>query len=170
MTTGRFSGPLAEPIRVEGDPNSASNMLMTLQTWLEKLDLLFGHFGISERGEDGSRNDRALALRLAMEFVPGFKLKLRETRGRPVRGGDVARSIMLIVDVEKLKDERGCSDSEAVRILVTSPRFRARWGGSNKRTLENRLHAVRRSPEVLKMILHLAIEADHHENTASELS
>ncbi len=98
--------------------------------------------------EDGGIDWRSLAIALAVEHEPGF----RPPRKRGPK--DLTnRDVMLILDVEKLQSEKpDRSDSAAVNILVTSPRFAKRWGGETKHTLENALGKARKDQSILVLI------------------
>jgi len=105
---------------------------------LEKLELLFKHYGLARTG-NGAADYRALVLRMAPERFRGFEIvdcnapkPYQHKRGNPV-------ALMgLLADVEAVKQQKSCSDSEAVRILTTSSRFAHRWGRFEKsRTLQN---------------------------------
>jgi hypothetical protein len=98
---------------------------------LEKLELLFPHFGLTRTGND-SVDFQALAARMARDLFRGFEIvdvnapkPYQHKRGNPV-------ALMgLLADVEAVKRQRlpeRCSDSEAIRILTTSSRFAHRWG------------------------------------------
>ncbi len=69
-----------------------------------KLERLKEYFDIPS----GSASDRLLALRLAMEFVPGFKLAASSGgRGRPQSKWTDGTCIGLLIDVETIKRETG---------------------------------------------------------------
>src|SRR5262245_42388461 len=109
--------------------------------WLEhtkeqirKLPLLAQEYGIDTR-DDGWV--LALLLELASETVPGFGIDFGSRRG-PRKWKEGERND-LIADVEAEKARRGCGDSEACHILVTSPRYTKRYGGNQ------RLSSVRRA-------------------------
>jgi hypothetical protein len=152
----QFTGALATPIKVvhPREAKSAEDRWHGLSETFSKLHLLFDHYGIAPTNEDGSHNWPVLVLALAQDFVPGFHLDMGEKRGRKP---DLVRDISLIVDVQMLVAERRCSVSEAVHVLVTSPRpeFRRRWGGKNKKTLQNSYHAALKSERVREFVLWL---------------
>jgi hypothetical protein len=86
-----------------------------------------------------------LALRLAQEFVPGFRVvdkTYQRGRGR-TRIWDSQKFAELMADVEDARVGSSKSDSECCRILATSPKYRRRWGKFTHRTLCNKLIQAR---------------------------
>jgi hypothetical protein len=89
--------------------------------------------------------DRALLLRLAEDFVPGFKVDYeRKKTGRPTKW-DSSRLMELLADVEKLKRKEGIGDHQACRLLV---RRRSQYGnrypdGTGVKALQNSLGHAR---------------------------
>jgi hypothetical protein len=142
--TVKRTGLLAKPIDWDGNP---------VDEFWEKLNLLCEHFCV-ERTSDGDLNWMDLAIKLLLEHEPGFRsaAKCGRKRGRP---RDWRKDIALILDVDHVIGKRRRSDSEAIHILTTSPRFAKRWNGENERTLRNRLSAGRRDKE-LAIIIDLA--------------
>ncbi|MDI1346237.1 MAG: hypothetical protein PSV22_19370, partial [Pseudolabrys sp.] len=130
-------GPLATPLRIKLRPATEAHVLFGLWTkeqahrheWLErfrifaekrsKLDLLFEHYGISKSGVAGE-DYRELALRLAEEFLDGFKVEevtIDERDQRQVERS--ARITRLLLDVDSVREHerqngRECTDPEAI--------------------------------------------------------
>ncbi|UCI33216.1 hypothetical protein [Mesorhizobium sp. B4-1-4] len=90
-----------------------------------------------------------LAIALLLRHEPSFRLFKRGKVGRP---REWKRDIALILDADHVIGERRCSDSGAIHILTTSPRFVQRWKGENERTLRNRLSAARKDERVAAML------------------
>jgi hypothetical protein len=117
----RWNGPLKEritPTAADPEPSDeaeAENLrryrkanLDVLDESLRKLELLKEYFGIPA----SPASDRLLALRLAIQFVPGFGLVgPRGGRGRPRNKWTDGACIGLLIDVENIKDET-CKDSD----------------------------------------------------------
>jgi hypothetical protein len=106
---------------------------------LRKLPLLAQEYGMDTRSDAWigivKRNDvwvLRLLLALAPKVVPGFRLDFGSRRG--ARKWDEGAQAELIADIEAVKhrrqeERRGkCSDLQACRILVSSPRYRERYG------------------------------------------
>jgi hypothetical protein len=138
--TIRWKGDLAQPVRWKGPPTKritpsiaipepsaeahAENARRFEKALLDvfaesnrKLERLKEYFAIPP----GPMSDRLLALRLAMLFVPGFKLILKgEGRGRKRKTWTDFKCIALICDVEAMKEALGTeSDVEALRKIVS---------------------------------------------------
>jgi hypothetical protein len=145
----RWKGDLARPIRWSGptakrvmpsvaipepsDEAQAENarlyeraLLDVFAESIRKLERLKELFEIPP----GPIGDRLLALRLAMEFVPGFKLSASwGGRGRPRSKWTDGACIGLIIDVEEVKHKTGTvSDLDALVALV---RERNEYNGNN---------------------------------------
>jgi hypothetical protein len=111
-----------------------------------KLPLLFDYFEISKT-EDAAIDFEALALALAIEFIPGFSIKFgHKPRGRPK--ADEFRLFRLLVHSEMVKrDKRRLgvrdSDRQVVEALVGQLPYSRSWHHYNKRTLLNMLTAAR---------------------------
>ena len=110
-----------------------------IEEQLRKLPLLAQEYGIDTRGDAWvgivERNDvwvLWLLLALAREAVPGFRLDFGSRRGAR-KWNEVAQA-GLIADIEAVKhrwQEQGrgkCSDLQACRTLVSTPRYRKRYG------------------------------------------
>lgn len=113
-------------------------------TDLDKLRLLCEHFGI----EPTAKGFIALLTALMAKPEPGFRPHKRRTSGRP---RDYGKDIALILDADRVIAERQCSDRAAVRILVTSRRFK-HWNDENRRTLEDRLYGARQDEELTLLV------------------
>ncbi|WP_095201289.1 hypothetical protein [Mesorhizobium carmichaelinearum] len=115
------------------------------------LDKLNEHFGI----EPSAEGFIALLRALMVKPEPGFRPHKRRRSGRP---RDYEKDIALILDADRVITERQCSDRAAVRILVTSRRFKC-WNRENGRTLENRLYGARRDEEIMLVVQEARKEA-----------
>lgn len=112
----------------------------------EKLALLMKHYGI-----DGERAWRSLALRLAIEHVPGFQVfKTKPRRGAPVIW-DCDRLLRLLTTVREVQKRSNLSEKAACRVLATKDEFKREWGtpyGRSERSwiesLEFRLNDAKR--------------------------
>lgn len=135
--TKKFTGPLAKPIKL--DPDRSEEAMAEV---FDKMLLLPGHYGVSEG------DWFQVAMNLAMDFVPGFQVK------RPRSKRDLAESVMLIVEVQKLlESERNHSPrSAAIRL---SERKGSRWEGENAHTLEMRYHRAIEDRRVREFIRYL---------------
>ena len=137
-----FTGRLAEPIKVDG---SGCGMVELI----EKLPLLFEHYGIENR-EDGS-SWGLLAVKLAMDLVPGLQLEHVDKRfGRGRKKDDPKELLMLVVDVSRLVDERGLSVSSAARTLAK--RRGSRWHKQASGTLKNKFRRAVRDRRVWSLL------------------
>jgi hypothetical protein len=109
---------------------------------LRKLPLLAQEYGIDTRSDAwvgiAERNDvwvLGLLLALARKVVPGFRPDFGSRRG--ARKWNEGAQAELIADVETVKhrwQEQGrgkCPDLQACRILVSTARYRPRYGGHN---------------------------------------
>jgi hypothetical protein len=139
--------------------NEADNKYLNEQ--LRKLPLLAQEYGIDTRDDAwvgiAERNDvwvLGLLVALAREVVPGFRLDFGSRRG--ARKWDEGAQAELIADIEAVKHRwqeqgRKCSDLQACRILVSSSRYRPRYGsfsrgqseGKRARSLNARLVEAR---------------------------
>ena len=155
MTIRRFTGALAAPItirtrrielmtlspeqRAEGEEYNRQQILDGIRRQFEKLDILAAECGIDP---ESPNKFALLAYQLATEFVPGLRIRDSATRQGPGRKTEwgLTRYVQLVEDVETIKAEKKCSDSQACKILRS--RF-DRWKPYNKRTLENRLVMAR---------------------------
>jgi hypothetical protein len=123
----RQPGLLANPDEVarRGEEDLLKEMIC-------RFDLLFLHFGID-------RIDWiSLAIALAIAHVPGFRWGKRTG---PAEIWDPITYTELWAAVERLKKEKGCSDSEACRMISKSPEFaKERWNkGKRKATASSLL-------------------------------
>jgi hypothetical protein len=135
----RFEGALMQPIEWKGpwkapEPAASEDYKKDFQAALEefrsaqrqKLELLKKHYKLA----NGPPGDFDLAMRLAIEFVPGFKMaNPLQSRGRnPQRPGRQrikwtdGQFIGLLVDVEKAMEEPGTrTDIQALKKIVRRP-------------------------------------------------
>lgn len=176
MPAKKFEGPLAVPIliethsvslltdtpegRAEVDKHNKEEIGRAFLESLKKLDDLLRHYEIEAIPNDNSAYV-LLSLRMAMEFVPGFKIKNVSTHRQKGRKKiwDPIKYSELLADVTLLKSEKNRSDSEACSILANSPRFASRWGGFDKRTLENRLVKATDRTENPLIVLYESVKA-----------
>jgi hypothetical protein len=106
--------PTEEERRQLMDREKALNALHATTEAIEKMPLLYQHYGI-ERYSNGA--GELLALHLAMEFVPGFQVRDKPKRGRK----DVWHVFLqaaLWLDVQQLVAEKKCSERSACNILL----------------------------------------------------
>jgi hypothetical protein len=123
---------------------------------LEKLPLLFDHYGIE------NRNDiHALVLALAIDHVPGFKTATRSTsrRGRRLKWS-LERLLTLLKDVRDVRLTSNFNDKRALQHIATNPQFANAWGFPPNResqsqkqkwieTLQSRLNDAKRLDKLL---------------------
>jgi hypothetical protein len=90
----------------------------------EKMMLLMQVYGIADENDMG-----ALALALATEYVPGFKIVLqgRVKRGRK-RKWDGPRLQELLAAVLSVKEKYDYSDRQALKFISNNDEYRAAWG------------------------------------------
>jgi hypothetical protein len=107
QTSPKFSGVLAEPIKQEWEPpkfDDAGSLLVAPSAGqiaqLQKLDALAEHYGAMI---DGKTNFLLLTLRMAIEFVPGFKIEIKKPRGQPQTPVSKARDLNFLTKLEVLK-------------------------------------------------------------------
>ncbi|TPK96295.1 hypothetical protein FJ938_27360 [Mesorhizobium sp. B2-4-14] len=124
-----------------------------VEDWWKKLMLVCDRHRI-ELTPDGDVPWEHLAIALLLRHEPSFRPPKRGKVGRP---RDWRKDIALILDADRVIGERRCSDSGAIHIMTTSPRFARRWNGENERTLRNRLSAARKD-EKLAIIIQKARE------------
>jgi hypothetical protein len=136
-----------------------------------KLRLLAKHYGVDLLSAGTAYT---VLLRLALDAVPGFQVDFEPaSQGRRAIWTD-SRYAELLADVEAEKQRRGCGDSEACRILVTSKRYRQRYGqggGSTAklaRALNSRLVEARRSKGIAVGLI-LGLKKDHGEQATNHL-
>jgi hypothetical protein len=125
-----------------------------LNEQLRKLPLLAQEYGIDTR-EDAwvgilERNEvwvLWVLLALARKVVPGFRRDFGSRRG--ARKWNASAQAELIADIEAVKHRRGeerrgkCSDLQACRILLSTARYRARYGRLYpKKSLEKRVPSL----------------------------
>jgi hypothetical protein len=124
-----------------------------LNEQLRKLPLLAQEYGIDTR-EDAwvgilERNEvwvLRVLLALARKVVPGFRRDFGSRRG--ARKWNASAQAELIADIEAVKhrrgeERRGCSDLQACRTLVSTARYRARYGRfSPRQSLDKRARSL----------------------------
>jgi hypothetical protein len=144
-----YEGKLAEPLHGDDylrqaglleDPGEVARRRQEdfLKELNSRIDLLFLHFGID-------RTDwTSLAMELAIAHVPGFRWGKRTG---PKKIWDSTAYTELLAAVEGVKQEKGCNDSKACRIILKSPDFaKERWKkgkGQTHRSLMTRLSEAR---------------------------
>jgi len=163
MTKRRTVGKLAQPIEVILDyprwtagPNSLTKsnlgeLRRAHGEMIERLELLFPHYSIDRTGNDAADFKR-LAVCLAGEVFPGFRLKEIDPRQYEHRRGNPLTLLLLLADVEVIKREKGrrtnriITDGEAVKALTNDFRYRGLksiWGNKDAKTLLNWLSDAR---------------------------
>jgi hypothetical protein len=126
-----------------------ANAAIAEQQFLRKLPLLFDHYGIADK-EDMA----ALARKLALEHVPGFKVQFPEAKsGGRKRKWYPDRLEALRRTVQSLKDEHHFTDRQALTFMVNDQKkYAETWGvpaahkGSKEQwieTLESRLQEAK---------------------------
>jgi len=133
---------------------------------------------LAERYNIGLQSECAILsvlISLAAETVPGFDIDFGVTRpGRRATWTD-SRHAELLADVEAEKRRRKCGDSEACRVLVTSKRYRERYGqgeGSSEkatRSLNSRLVEARNSRGLAVRLVQQSRDARERELHVSAL-
>jgi len=112
-----------------------------------KLALLLKHYGICNHADM-----RALALALAAEHVPGFKIvrESKSKRGRRKKW-DGLKLQTLFDTVVSLKEQHNFTDRQALQFMTNNPAYSKTWGHPSDRqgqnwieTLESRLHDAKR--------------------------
>jgi hypothetical protein len=152
----KFSGGLARPIKGVGRSSLLfdeeerkrwieAELLRILKERLAKVPLLMRHYGIPDE-ENGSVRALALLLRLAEDFVPGFKLDSDyHGRGRKRPGQkaeDLDRLLMKVIS-KKLRDPR-MTDRQACELILKEGSKRHLPGLEKKaRSLANQLSMAR---------------------------
>src|SRR5262245_524671 len=142
-----FTGPLAEPIKVD-DP---SDGIAVTHQRLKKLDALFEHYGLSEHSND---KWPLLALLLAADFVPGFRVcQSKAGRPRKTAGGIPTDQLQAVLPAfVRLFRERGLAKddlsacaliAQCEDVTLASP-ARTTDRMKRARTLQNKLSAQRR--------------------------
>jgi hypothetical protein len=132
------------------------------EEYLVKLELLIGHYGITDKTDFPS-----LALALAIEHIPGFridptplrleqiddqglKLVVQDNRKGPRRKWSLKRLNNLLSAVEETKKKHGLSkDNEALSVLANHPEWSpsGNYRGDREqwlKTLKNQLAEARR--------------------------
>jgi hypothetical protein len=126
-----------------------------IEEQLRKLPLLAQEYGIDTPGDAWvgivERNDvwvLGLLLAFARKVVPGFRLDFGSRRGS--RKWNEGAQAELIADIEAEKHRRQeqgrgkCSDLQACLILVSTPRYRGRYGDvSPKQSQDKRARSLR---------------------------
>jgi hypothetical protein len=144
--------------------NEADNKYLAEQ--LRKLPLLAQEYAIDAPNDAWvgmvERNDAwvlGLLLALARGVVSGFGVDFGSRRG-PRNWNEVAQA-ELIADVEAVKARRNCGDSETCRILVSSSRYKERYGRNPRRlssqkrarSLNTRLVEARNAKTIVARLL-----------------
>lgn len=178
----KFTGELAKPIimrsrrvtiltdtperRAEIEKYNNEEIQRVFVESFQKMDLLFEKFEIpADIPQEGKYP--ILALMLARQFIPGFRIKnLSNSRGRGrAKEWDIVKYTQLLADAELLRRDKDRSDSEICRILTRSPRFVARWAKYNSRTLLNRLVEARQEKKNAMVALKNALVSTNPQNS-----
>jgi hypothetical protein len=152
MTKRRAVGKLAQPIEVilfsidsPTKPNVGALRRAHAEK-IERLELLFPHYSIDRTGDDAFDFKR-LAVCLAGEVFPGFRLKEIDPRQYKHARSNPLTLLLLLADVEIIKREKArrpsnriITDREAVQALTNDYRYRGLkriWGDKDAKTLLN---------------------------------
>jgi hypothetical protein len=135
-----FAGALAQPIYVDVDQIDRVQEVLRAQ-YPEKIHLLFKHYKIDPSDE---QSWKTLALRLALDLVPGLQAALRPKRGRKSTwkaglGFDLVRA------VEDVKSQTGMRTQDAIRKLQKDKS--GRWGLYTVESLGARYREAKRQQE-----------------------
>jgi hypothetical protein len=104
---------------------------------MNRLELLFPYYKLDRTGNDAV-DFRLLALALASELFKGFRVKdVNESKPYQHKRGNPLTLLLLLADVEAIKQERSCNDREAVDELKRDERFKNDWRGIEPRILRN---------------------------------
>lgn len=137
-------------------------MFATTKT-IEKQPLLYQHYGLNIEDEGSAK---ALVLRLAIDYVPGFQVKEKGRKKGRKNVWNLFVLAVLWIDVQKLVKTRKCSERSACNILMKkSPwkdaleKGKARVRGNDAsstdeqrlKTLNNRYEEAKRS-DLVKII------------------
>jgi hypothetical protein len=139
-----YKGALAKPIGLRPPPtfsggvvpkrvadyqkrlsrHERANAAMVQRQHAKKLAMLFDHYGIA-----GKENWAALALALAAEHVPGFKVQL--PKAKPKRGRKPKwtpeRLEELYRTVQSVKQQH-LNDRQALKFIVNNQEYKTSWG------------------------------------------
>ncbi len=111
---------------------------------LERLELLFSHYGINRTGNDGL-DFKLLACRLAEEVFPGFRVNgfgINVPKMYEHKRNNPLTLVLLLADVETIKRERApheCLDKQVIGELLK----REEWAAYDEKTLSNWLSDAR---------------------------
>jgi hypothetical protein len=161
--TVRYSGILAEPVLWEyprpsillGDPtpDEVDRMAQANSRQLaERMAALFRHYGINPADDFAFGQ---LALKLAIDWVPGFQVVFKPPKGvgRPSKWKGGIKGVELFADVKALV-RKGHSERAACRILATSPKYAERYKGEKERNLHRRyLEALKNAPSFFRKLM-----------------
>lgn len=118
---------------------------------LNRLDLLFPYYCIERTGDDTADFQR-LAVRLAGEVFPGFRIKEIDPKQYQHRRSNPLTLLLLLADVQTIKREKArrtnrlITDGEAIEALIKDRRYRGLksiWGDRDIKTLLNWLSDAR---------------------------
>jgi hypothetical protein len=136
------------------------------EEYLVKLELLMGHYGITDKTDFPS-----LALALAIEHIPGFridptplrleqiddqglKLVVQDNRKGPRRKWSLKRLNNLLSAVEETKKKHGLSkDNEALSVLANHPEWSpsGNYRGEPRAVAQNTKKSIGRGKTLLKV-------------------
>jgi len=126
----------------------ASELRRAQTEMIDRLELLFPYYCINRTGDAASDFQR-LAVCLAGEVFPGFRIKEINPRRYQHRRSNPLTLLLLLADMETVKQEKArrrnriITDIEAVDVLTKDPRFRKEWDGKGGKTLLNWLADAR---------------------------
>jgi hypothetical protein len=162
MRKPRPTGKLNQPIKVIltypkwSDPDSmmkinGGELRRARAEMIDRLELLFPYYCIDRTGDAASDFQR-LAVCLAGEAFPGFRIREVDPRRYQHKRSNPLTLLLLLADVEIVKQEklrgrmnRIITDIEAVEVLTTQPRFKEEWGDKGGKNLLNWLADARDS-------------------------
>lgn len=164
--SAKFEGPLAEPIKVslrskdlasfgkpltseEVDELNSKEFSRSFFEELQKLPLLFKHYGIDPNPDSDPYGIRfmRLSLCLAEDFVPGFQISSSEkpnAAGRP-KNWNFEKQLQLIADFQTSRRDGETQRQTLGQLLFTEP-YSSRWSSDASRTArtnESREKAIR---------------------------
>lgn len=171
----RLPGPLGKPVNVrwrkpslledeqETAAANAAAVRAAIGEVMSKVPLLFDHLEIPRTG-DTAVDFEALALALAIEFVPGFRIAAPNAKGRGRSKIDPRQQLQLLVDAEDARRKYNLpnSDSRIAGALRRKPPY-SRY--KNKGMLQNKLSRARKllqgySPDKVRDLLALFAAAE----------
>ena len=109
-----FTGELSEPVTVQQKAwmNSGAAEEIGFSLVTQKLPALLKHYGLELQADtDVTQALASLCIRLAMDFVPGFQIRVRRVRGVK-RDSDVFSLFEMVMEHKRKASESGKSVSD----------------------------------------------------------